>query len=68
VAKLELYWEVAQARPRTVVVLDNYVIEIGDLLQLPDGTKLWVESWRKTIGRAQMPLLEIHGYRCPAGV
>jgi hypothetical protein len=68
VAKLELYWEVAQARPRTVTVVDDYRVEVGDLIQLPNGRKLWVESSRKTLGRGSLPALELTGYLVPLGV
>jgi hypothetical protein len=38
------------------------------LLQLPDGRKLWVDSWRKTLGREQIPLLEVTGNIVPPGL
>jgi hypothetical protein len=41
---------------------------VSDLVQLPGGRKLWVESWRKTLGRGTLPALEIRGYRVPDGV
>ncbi|MDQ3831047.1 MAG: hypothetical protein M3361_17465 [Candidatus Tectomicrobia bacterium] len=43
-------------------------LAVGDLLQLPDGSKLWVKRWQKTLGRGTQPVLEVHGYRCPDGV
>jgi hypothetical protein len=68
VAQLELLWETAQASPMTVELLDPYSVEVGDLLQLPDGRKLWVDSWRKTLGREQVPVLEVSGNIVPQGL
>jgi hypothetical protein len=68
VAKLELLWETAAARPRVLEVWDPISLEVGDIIQLPDQTKLWVASWRKSYAREEVPVLELEGYRVPEGV
>jgi hypothetical protein len=68
IAKLELLWETAQSAPRTLTVLDDWRVEIGDLLLLPSGKKLFVESWRKTLGREDVGALELSCYLVPEGV
>jgi len=69
-AILELLWETAQESPREVGLLNDWSLEIGDVIQLPvaGGIKIWIESMRKTIGRGIIPVLEISGYRVPSGI
>ncbi|HXH10790.1 MAG TPA: hypothetical protein VNP04_13640 [Alphaproteobacteria bacterium] len=67
---LELIWEVAQESPREVGLLNDWGIEVGDIIQIPlgGGVKLWVDGWRKTISRGQVPILEVTCYKVPAGL
>jgi hypothetical protein len=74
VAKLELLWEAAQVNPRELHVLNDWEIEVGDIIQVPvaGGQKWWVDSLRKTLRRGEqpdaVPVLEISGILVPEGV
>jgi hypothetical protein len=65
IAQLELFFEHAQAEPRTYTVVNDLQLEIGDIVQLPfgGGLRIWVDSFRKTISRGQIPLMDVSGYR-----
>lgn len=69
-AILELLWETAQESPRDVGLLNDWSLEIGDVIQLPvaGGIKIWIESMSKTISRGSVPILELSGYKVPAGI
>jgi hypothetical protein len=45
-------------------------LTVGNLVQLPSRRKLWVESWRKTLGRGEIiePGAILAGYRGAKGV
>ena len=69
-AMLELIWETAQAHPREVALLNDWALEVGDIIQIPlqGGIRLWVDSIKKTITRGQIPIMEITGYKIPQGL
>ena len=70
IAMIELLFEVAQGKPREVTVVDDYSLEIGDIVQIPLGTsplRIWIDSLRRTLTRDQMPMLQISGYLVPEG-
>jgi len=70
IATMELYWEVGQESPREVDLLDDWRLEVGDILQVPvgGGIKLWIDSLSKTLGREAMPVLRVVGHKVPEGV
>ena len=67
IALLELIFEISQAFPREFTILNDVRLEVGDLVELPigNGMRIWVESFRKTLSRDQVPLLEVAGYLAP---
>ena len=70
IALIELLFEVAQGKPRDVTVVDDYSLEVGDIIQVPLGEnplRLWIDSLRRTIGREEVPLLQLSGYAIPSG-
>ena len=69
-AKLELLWEVAQASPREFEILNDFELEIGDIVQLPiyGGTKFWIQSLSKTFAREQIPIVRVSCIKLPQGV
>lgn len=70
VATVELLFEVAQGKPRELTVVDDYSIEIGDIVQVPLGTnplRIWVDALRRTLSRENVPMLQISGYLVPEG-
>ena len=72
VCLIELLFEAAQSSPRSITMVDDYALEVGDIIQIPFGTevlRLWIESLRRTLsGGDSAPLLEISGYKVPEGV
>ena len=70
VAMIEILFEVAQGKPREITVVDDYSIEIGDIVQIPLGTnplRVWIDSLRRTLSRDQVPMLQLSGYLVPYG-
>jgi hypothetical protein len=59
-----LIFEYAQAMfPRTVRMDDDLALEMGDIIQLPDGRRICVQQMQKTIERGKVPLLQIDGFK-----
>ena len=70
IATIELLYEVAQGKPREVTVVDDYSLEIGDIVQIPLGAsplRIWIESLRRTLDREGVPMLQLSGYLVPEG-
>lgn len=70
IALLELLFEVAQGKPRDVTIVDQLALEVGDIIQIPMGStplRLWIDSLRRTIGRDEVPMIQVSGYRVPDG-
>lgn len=70
IAMIELLFEAAQGKPRDVTVVDDYSLEIGDIVQIPLGTnplRIWIDSLRRTLTRDEVPMLQLSGYVVPEG-
>lgn len=65
IAQIELLYEYAQKEPREYVVVNDWEIEIGDIVFLPfaGGLRIWIDSYSKTISRGQVPLMTVTGYK-----
>jgi len=72
IATIELLFEVAQAAPKVLTLVDDLALEIGDIIQYQLGAsvyRIWIESLRRVLRRdEEVPLLEVNGYSIPAGV
>ena len=67
-AMVEILFEVAQGKPRRVTMLDDYTLEVGDIIQIPLGNtplRLWIESLNRTLSRDAIPTLTLQGYLIP---
>lgn len=65
IARIELLFEHAQGESRQYSVVNDWELEIGDIVFIPyaGGLRIWVESFSKTISRGRVPLMKVTGYR-----
>jgi hypothetical protein len=59
----ELLYKQSEGHPRTLAIQDDPRIERGDIIQLPNGAKIFVEAATKTIGRGKQSQINIRGFR-----
>jgi len=59
----ELLYQRGAACPRKVAMEDHPGIEIGDIVQLPDGRRVFVQDMAKTLKRGEIPILELTGFK-----
>lgn len=59
----ELLFEQSTGKPRSMVIQNDPRIERGDILQLPNGAKFFVQNAQKTIGRGGDVGMELTGFR-----
>jgi hypothetical protein len=57
IAMLELTWEKSNSYPRRLLLEDDPSLEVGDILELPDGRKFMIQDLSKTIKRGDTPVL-----------
>lgn len=70
IALIELLFEVAQGKPREVTIVDQLDLEVGDIVQIPIGTtplRMWIDAIRRTLGREEVPMVQLSGYAVPSG-
>jgi hypothetical protein len=63
VAVKELIYEKSASLPRKLTLEDDLALEVGDIVQLPDGRKVFIQDMRKQIKRGDVPILEIQGFK-----
>jgi hypothetical protein len=65
IARIELLWEHAQGESREYDVINDWEVEIGDIVFLPysGGLRIWVDSFSKTLSRGLIPIMKVTGYR-----
>lgn len=59
----ELIYQKSASYPRKVVMEDHPGIEIGDIVQLPDGRRVFVQEMSRILKRGEIPILEITGFK-----
>lgn len=62
-AARELIYRTRKAQTYGVTLIDDPRIEPGDLLGLPDGSRLYVTSYRRALGRDAPALLKVEGFQ-----
>jgi len=67
VAVTELIYQRSQSEQRTLVVGDDLRLEVGDIVQIPDGRRIFIEKLSKTIKRGEVPKLTINGFKVMVG-
>lgn len=63
VAVTELCYQQSVALPRRLVLDDYLGLEVGDIIQLPDGRKFFIMDMKKTIKRGTPPTIDITGFK-----
>jgi hypothetical protein len=63
IAACELTFQVSKACPRRLVINDHLGLEIGDIIQIYDGRKIFILDMKKTIRRGQNPTIDITGFK-----
>lgn len=66
VAITELCFQVSKAWPRKLTAVDFLGLEIGDIVQIYDGRKIFVSDIKKTIKRGAPTTMEINGFKVEA--
>jgi hypothetical protein len=61
-AARELLHEVKQSTSYNVTIVDDPRIEPGDILELHDGTRLYVTGYSRDLSRGAAAMLEIQGF------
>lgn len=61
----ELHYEVMKERPRSILLRYDPRLEPGDIIQLSNGVKIWIESVTRTIQRNSndVQTMSVTGYR-----
>jgi len=62
-ALTELLYHQSLANPRKLVIQDDPRIEKGDIIELSNGIKFYVENATKTIGRGGAITMQLDGFR-----
>jgi hypothetical protein len=63
VALTELIYQKSSGSPRKVILDDYLQLEIGDICQLPDGRRFFIQDMSKPVQRGDLPKLTIDGFR-----
>ena len=62
VAARELIYAVRSAQSYTLTMVDDPRIEPGDLIGMPDGSKIYVTGYRRQLGRDSAATVDIEGF------
>ena len=62
-AVTELCFQQSIAKPRRLIMDDYLGLEVGDIIQFPDGRKVFVNTMKKPIKRGTTPAIEISGFK-----
>lgn len=63
IALAELLLAQSKGQPRQLVIANDPRIEKGDIIQLPNGTKIFVENANRTITRGEEISMSISGFK-----
>jgi hypothetical protein len=65
IAQLELLFEHVQGLSREYEVVNDWEIEVGDIVFIPyaGGLRIWVDSYSKRFSRGEVPVMSVTGYR-----
>jgi hypothetical protein len=59
----ELIWEKSSVCTRKLSIMDDLALELGDIVQLPDGRKFLITDMAKSIKRGEIPVLVLTGIK-----
>jgi hypothetical protein len=62
-AVCELTWQQSLGHPRKLVITNDLALEVGDIVNLPDQRRFFIQSLSKTIKRGEVPLLNLEGFK-----
>ncbi|MNG09144.1 hypothetical protein D3C84_925480 [compost metagenome] len=63
IAVRELLYRSLSATTWNVDIIDHPALERGDILQLPDGSRLYVLSFSRDLTRGSAAMLSVQGFR-----
>jgi hypothetical protein len=63
IAITELTYQQSKSCPRKIVIKNILGLEIGDIIQLSDGRKIFISDMKKTIKRGSQSTVEITGFK-----
>lgn len=64
IAVRELLYRSLSAITWNVDIIDHPALERGDILQLPDGSRLYVLTYSRDLTRGSAAMLSVQGFRC----
>lgn len=64
VAVMELLFESAQSVSWGCSIVDDPRLEIGDIISLPDASRLFITGYNRDLSRGEEAVLNIQGFRC----
>lgn len=59
----ELLYQAKSSSSFNVTIVDDPRVEPGDILQLPDGSRLYVTNYRRDLSHGSPALLDVEGFR-----
>jgi len=62
VATRELIYRFSEPQKWSATIVDDLRIEYGDIIQFPDGTKMFVEDFQRSVGRNGDPNVDVKGF------
>ena len=63
VAGREFIYQALSASSYNVVIVDDPRIEVGDILELADGSRVFVTGFRRELTHGTSAVLEVEGFR-----
>jgi hypothetical protein len=59
----ELIFQKSSSYPRKLAIEDDLSLEIGDIIDLPDGRRFFIKNLSKTIKRGSIPIMVLDGFK-----
>ncbi|MHB9075245.1 MAG: hypothetical protein ACYC6G_17195 [Desulfobaccales bacterium] len=59
----ELIFQKSSSYPRKLAIEDDLSLEIGDILDFPDGRRFFIKNLSKAIKRGEIPIMVLDGFK-----
>jgi hypothetical protein len=63
VAVTELIFQKSMGELRRLVLDDDLALEPGDIVQVPDGRRIFIQNMNKQVRRGELPVLTVDGFK-----
>jgi hypothetical protein len=63
IAMTELTWQQSIGAPRSLTITNDPALEVGDILDLPDHRRFFVQAMSKTLKRGEVPVMHLEGFK-----